>query len=325
MKRESIGLALLLVAAAWQSAPADLSFAMTTIGNPGNAADAPYPDPDVHVGAVSYVYRIGTYEVTVAQYTEFLNAVAASDPHGLYHGDMGTGFVDGGATITRTGSEGSYSYNAVTGKENQPVRLVSFYDGLRLCNWLANGQGNGDTETGSYDLSLGMYVTRSAGATWVLPSEDEWHKAAYYDAGSETYREYPNGKDAISEPTDQTTPRELNFGDLPYWQGSVVFTSIGETTGRSAYGVCDMGGNVAEWTDSLVPPAQGYNRVVKGGSFVSAQSYLTRAGGMSEDPSVEWEGQGLRLAFIIPEPNTLALLVLGSLAAAFEWTRRGRH
>ena len=42
-------------------------------------------------GAVGYAYSIGTYEVTNAQYAEFLNAKAASDPLGLYNTSMGIG------------------------------------------------------------------------------------------------------------------------------------------------------------------------------------------------------------------------------------------
>ena len=319
MKPRAVQLVLLLiVTGACRHAPADMIFDMTTIGNPGNAPDAPYPDPEVVLGSVSYVYQISTYEVTVAQYTEFLNAVAASDPNGLYHGDMGTGFVDGGAFINRSGTEGSYTYSAVSGKENQPVRLVSFYDGLRLCNWLANGQGNGDTETGSYDLSLGINLTRNVGATWVLPSVDEWHKAAYYDSNTGTYTEYPNGRNTIEAPTDQTTPRELNFGgSMLSWQGSVYFTSIGETTGRSAYGVCDMGGNVEEWTDSEAPPGQGTSRMQCGGAYVTDASYLARAGADSRDPASEGESVGLRLAYIIPEPSSLLLLLTGGALCPF--------
>ena len=59
----------------------------TPVGDPGNACD---PQPLVAggtgcFGAVGYSYSIGTYEVTNAQYTEFLNAKAASDPLGLYN------------------------------------------------------------------------------------------------------------------------------------------------------------------------------------------------------------------------------------------------
>ena len=41
-------------------------------------------------GAVGYAYSIGKYEVTVGQYTAFLNAVAATDTYGLYDSQMAT-------------------------------------------------------------------------------------------------------------------------------------------------------------------------------------------------------------------------------------------
>ena len=50
----------------------------TSIRNPGNACD---PQLQGCFGAVGYAYQIGTYEVTNAQYAEFLNP--ASDPLGL--------------------------------------------------------------------------------------------------------------------------------------------------------------------------------------------------------------------------------------------------
>ena len=56
------------------------------VGNPGNAND-PYVDQDPgsvffnnSYGGVNYAYRIGTTEVTNAQYADFLNAKANSDP-----------------------------------------------------------------------------------------------------------------------------------------------------------------------------------------------------------------------------------------------------
>jgi hypothetical protein len=52
--------------------------------------------------------------------------------------------------ITRSGSSGSFTYNAKPGREDMPVNFVSFYDALRFANWLHDGQGAGDTETGTY-------------------------------------------------------------------------------------------------------------------------------------------------------------------------------
>jgi len=58
---------------------------MVTIGDPGNAADTS------GYGAVSYVYQMDKYDVTTGQYTQFLNAVAATDTYGLYDGKMAPG------------------------------------------------------------------------------------------------------------------------------------------------------------------------------------------------------------------------------------------
>src|SRR5215468_6086133 len=119
-----------------------VTMAWTPIGNPGNACD---PQPQGCFGAVGYSYSIGTYEVTNAQYAEFLNAKAASDPLALYYFGMGAG---GTAGITRSGSDGNYTYSVIAGRENMPVDWVSFYDAIRFANWMSNGQGNSDTETG---------------------------------------------------------------------------------------------------------------------------------------------------------------------------------
>jgi len=289
----------------------DLVIDMTPIGNPGNS-------PDVHwwgsPGSVSYDYQISTYEVTVAQYTEFLNAVAASDPYGLYSSSMGDGGGIGIPIITQSGEDGSYTYTAVAGTENQPVRYVSFYDGVRLCNWIANGQGAGSTETGSYTLADGITLTRTANASWVLPSEDEWYKAAYYDPVNDTYYDYPNGSDDVpSEPTDSTTSREMNFGDDPYWNPDggprEYYTAIGETTGHSPYGVCNMGGNVQEYTDTLAWPS--VNRISRGGELLDPETPLRNTSQQPYDPTTEGDLLGLRLAYIVPEPTTCLLFSLG--------------
>jgi hypothetical protein len=67
------------------------SVSMVTVGNPGNAPDT------TGYGAVSYVYKMDKYDVTTAQYTQFLNAVAATDTYGLYYQpEYGHGLSDRG-------------------------------------------------------------------------------------------------------------------------------------------------------------------------------------------------------------------------------------
>ena len=59
------------------------------VGDPGNAADTELmSDGTTGYGAVGYAYRISKYEVTNAQYAEFLNAVADTDAYGVYHAEM---------------------------------------------------------------------------------------------------------------------------------------------------------------------------------------------------------------------------------------------
>src|SRR5258706_8929566 len=82
-----------------------LTMSWTPVGNPGNAGDTGLCSG---CGAVGYAYSIGTYEVTNAQYAEFLNAKAVDDPLGLYNTNMATAL--GG--IARSGSSGTYAYSA---------------------------------------------------------------------------------------------------------------------------------------------------------------------------------------------------------------------
>ena len=131
------------------------------VGDAGNAPDDQLmTDGTSGYGAVARAFKIGKYEVSNAQYAEFLNAVAGTDPHGLYSVKMG---VDYGG-IARSGADGSFTYAPIPGRENMPVAYVSWYDSLRFVNWMHNGQGNGSTENGAYDMSLGATVVRRAGA-----------------------------------------------------------------------------------------------------------------------------------------------------------------
>jgi len=75
-----------LLSACFLVAPREASAAPITIdtvvvGNPGNAND---PLTGNLYGGVSKEYKIGTTEVTNAQYAAFLNLKAASDPLALY-------------------------------------------------------------------------------------------------------------------------------------------------------------------------------------------------------------------------------------------------
>ncbi|MEY3895678.1 MAG: hypothetical protein RLZZ214_1197, partial [Verrucomicrobiota bacterium] len=63
---------LFLLAALALPATATVVIDYVPVGNAGNAADT------TGYGAVSYAYQMGKYEVTNAQYAEFLNAKGQS-------------------------------------------------------------------------------------------------------------------------------------------------------------------------------------------------------------------------------------------------------
>ncbi|MHC4620663.1 MAG: SUMF1/EgtB/PvdO family nonheme iron enzyme [Planctomycetota bacterium] len=235
--------------------PCGVDVEWVTVGDAANSAD------NTGYGSVGDEYRIGKYEVTNSQYCAFLNAVATSeDTHGLYNANMASGHQDTGGII-QSGSAGAYSYSVRTGRENHPVNYVSWYDALHFCNWLHNGQPAGvqdssTTEDGAYNMSLGLSVTRKAGATVFLPSEDEWYKAAYYKGGGTNagYWEYATQSDTV--PTAESPPgTDMVNGSANY--NSVIggFTDVGAYTTKpsdSAYGTFGQNGNVWEWNEALI-------------------------------------------------------------------------
>jgi formylglycine-generating enzyme required for sulfatase activity len=87
---------------------------MVTVGNPGNANDT----GGTFNGAVNYSYQIGKYDVTIGQYTAFLNAVAATDTYSLYNASMASDLNVAG--ISRTGGSGSYSYSVMNNGGDLP-------------------------------------------------------------------------------------------------------------------------------------------------------------------------------------------------------------
>jgi sulfatase modifying factor 1 len=301
------------------------------VGDAGNANDS------TGRGKVDYSYSIGKYEVTVGQYGAFLNAVAKSDPYGLYHVNMG--FL---GDITRAGVSGSYSYS-VGANANKPITYVSWLDAARFVNWLQNGQPNGPagpgtTEAGTYNLNgatSGVGFTRNPAAVYSIPSDAEWYKAAYYQPASQggdvdNYWLYPTRSN--SQPNSRngslTDPNSANYyyddGIANGFNGGYAVnnstndpfdgrTAVGAfSLAQSFYGTFDQGGNVLEWDDFV---SNGGRAIVGGDYFednlgMEAVNYFNVAG-----PADGFGNLGFRIV-AIPEPGNLSLLVGLLLAGA---------
>jgi formylglycine-generating enzyme required for sulfatase activity len=307
-----------------------------SVGNPGNAPDTRYATPGY--GAVSYTYSMGKYEVTAGQYTEFLNAVAGDDAFGLYSTYMPGSY---GCNIQRSGSAGNYTYSVPADWTNRPVSLVSWGSAARFANWLTNGQPTGaenlsTTEDGSYHLNGAttdaelMSVTRRADAKWVIPSEDEWYKAAYYDpdkVGGAGYWNFATRSDTTpSNVLSATGENNANFRDLSvpsYTIGAPYYrTEVGAFAGSpSACGTFDQAGNVDEWTEGLFFTTP--SRVLRGGSWELSSNHLHAGTRGNSYPTILAGSTGFRLAYV-PEPNTIGLLVVGGLVILRRRTARHR-
>lgn len=297
------------------------------VGNAGNAAD-----PSTGYGSVGYAYQIGKYEVTNAQYTEFLNAAdpTGANANGIYNSFMGSAAL-GGINFNSGATDGS-KYTIRTSMGDKPVNFVSWYDSARFTNWLHNGQGNGSTETGAYTLNgnTGL-ITKNVGATVWLPSENEWYKAAYYDptpgaGGGDNYWTYAtqsnsaptvgtaNATGDISNP-GANVANYLYGADWNSQNGNV--TTVGSAAADNYFGTADQNGNVWEWNDAVIDSL----RELRGGSLNGNSSFLASSSRASALPANEWNFVGFRVASV-PEPSAV---LLTCFAVAELLTRRRRN
>jgi formylglycine-generating enzyme required for sulfatase activity len=292
------------------------------VGDAGNAADS------TGYGSVNYQYRIGQYEVSLTQYTAFLNAVAATDSYGLYNSIMASNLDIAG--ISRSGSSGSYNYSVI-GSGNRPVTYVSWFDAARFANWMNNGATNGaSTETGAYTLngaSSGV-ILKNPGATWWITSEDEWYKAAYYKGGGTNagYWVYPTQSDSgpgniISGFANQANHNNGVYAvtqSADYSSTQNYLTDAGVfSNSASAYGTFDQGGNVWEWNDAVI--GFGSGRGLRGGSWDYNVSLLQSSFRYAGDPTNGNNVVGFRVASV-PEPSTYALILMAG-AGWLLWKR----
>ena len=310
-----------------------------TVGDPGNTADT---DP-AGFGAVAASFRIMKYEFTNQLYTEFLNSVAATDTYGLYNTGMALDALGG---ISRTGSSGAYTYSIKTNMGDKPVNFVSWFDAERVSNWLMNGAtSSSSTETGAYTL-VGGQTTGTApavnpGATFYVPTQNQWYKAAYYKGGSTNAGYWNYATQSDTAPTAVTagptgigsagsTGNFANYNNIATWNsraGNV--TTVGTNGGPSFYGAFDMNGNVTELYD--LTGAANSSSGLTGGNSTNNSYVMSSSFYYSITAPDSYNIVGLRLASPVsvsgvPEidPNGLSA-VLGLIVGGLGLLERRRY
>jgi serine/threonine-protein kinase len=117
-----------------------------------------------------------------------------------------------------------------------------------------------------------------------LPSEQEWEKAAGWDAANHHKRVYPWGDEfdaSRCNTAESDRGKTSPVGDYPL--------------GRSACGCEDMAGNVWEWCENSWREGSD-RRVVRGGSFVNNQGYAACACRYRNNPRFSINDHGFRCA-----------------------------
>lgn len=278
-----------------------IDIAFVTIENAGNIPDtvSMVSDGTTGYGSVGYEYQIGTLEITNSQWNTFVSTVGAP-----------------------TGSDGyfyageAYDRSAYYVGAQQPMTCVSWYEAAQFCNYLTSG----DKSLGAYLFSgdntnpggfLGVdraSAVSAYGIAYVLPTEDEWYKAAYYKPDGTGYSLYANGTDVAP-----IAGVDARYGG---------YTSVWDvgTGSMEQNGTFDMMGNVIEWTETLAESDAA--RHIRGGQHGSDSTILLPSHNNWDLMSSEIDNIGFRVAVVddltvVPLPGAALLGVLGLSVAGY--------
>ncbi len=221
---------------AWAAAAAALAAVFglgNLVGTAKPATSAAVKQEMVAIPAGSFVYQkkesrslpafwISKHEVTIGQYGEFLKALSeAPAPAAFDHPDQPktkTGHAPPKWAETYAAANAGATFNGQPMTLNTPVTQVDWWDAYAFAKW--KGQR--------------------------LPTEEEWEKAARGANG----RVFPWG--------DKMDKTAANLGDDYNANGkgggqdgyNLWAPADRKTSDTSPFGVCDMAGNVSEWTAS---------------------------------------------------------------------------
>ncbi|NUQ51784.1 MAG: SUMF1/EgtB/PvdO family nonheme iron enzyme [Phycisphaerales bacterium] len=328
--------ALCLVCGLGLTAPAlaqDYDFDWSTIGHPGNrptnaeeTAHNPFAPP---MGAVGYEYRLAKTEVTAKQWLEFVRAYAPYWSGSRYD----SAFIGYWIYPANGDPDLPPDYRVDKAAENFPTEM-SWRMAARYCNWLQNGKRpeRDAFENGAYDTSTfttnsdGTFNdqrTHTAGASFWIPTVDEWIKAAYYDPnrygdGVEGYWLYNNQSNAAPIYNAPWNGGESNGGT---WEGDDLryFDVASYPHTKSTWALYDLSGGVMEYTEGMLRAeargAYGSDRYQQFPEY----SDLIADYHLNASPDVAFAG--FRIASVVPSSG--CALWLGS-----SWSlllRRRRH
>lgn len=268
-------------------------------------------DPVFGRGSVAEPFRIGRYEVSSGQWSQFFNAASiVSQSQGaipyLTYAYRGSGMnLNGGITW----------------------RTAAIY-----CNWLHNNQAltRDAFMSGVYDVSTFGYVNavftdqleRSPGARFFIPNLDEWIAASHYDPNR--YGPGQGGYWLWANARDYATMRgPPGVGEANWGSGNGLVPLGAYPTIQSPWGLLDTAGATSEWLESYIQLTTGDRyRFIDGSrvGYSNESDSIYSFGG--EFPSFPGSGYGLRVAATVPPPSPAVVGWVGLGALLHRQRRR---
>jgi formylglycine-generating enzyme required for sulfatase activity len=246
----------------------------------------------VHTVTVGNLY-MGKYEVTVAQFRQFINEAGYqtdADKDGGSYMWTGDKWEKRSGVNWKCDAEGNIRPQS---EYNHPVIHVSWNDANEYCNWLS----------------------RKTGKSYRLPTEAEWEYAA---GNGSMHTKYswgngdPYGKSG-GNVADESAKRKFGWSGTRagYDDGYATTAPVGSFNPND-FGLYDMTGNVWEWcsdwygsyyyknspTTDPNGPSTGSYRVSRGGGWGSGARDCRTANRGSDGPDYRSGGLGFRLVLV---------------------------
>jgi hypothetical protein len=252
------------------------------------------------VGSVGYEFGINQLEVTVKQYVAFLNTVdpAGADKHKLYsETESGSAWPRFGQIDFAAGAKPGRHYRPAAPEwADKPYGFANFLRSARFANSLYNGKVlskqtssagsftyttykvrlSPQTEKGMYDMTV-RAMTRTRKAGFVVPSQDEWIKSAYYDpsgGGTYSYWKYPTNPGIFGSESEAPTQATLDpaNGDVTNAAAQPVAIFHTPETDPPTWCPSNQTAEDCELVNPFEIPAKGYAKAYAGSLGTVGQS-----------------------------------------------------
>jgi formylglycine-generating enzyme required for sulfatase activity len=269
-------------------------------------------NPTSGFGIVRNDYRMGTYEITNAQWDKFVASYGVP-----------------------TGSPANaYDQNSTLTGANVPINNVSWYEAAQFVNWLNTSTGhpaayNFTGAPGGVDYALGVWsageaaggtnLYRNKNAYYFLPTENEWVKAAYWNGTSK--QNYATKAGESLTQGHGTSKTGWNYYDGVDYSTSPAGPWVVGNGSQELNGTYDMMGNIWEWMESpYTDTSYGTSsmRGLRGGSWGNTQYGFVSSARFNDLPASESSSGGFRVASV-PEASSLVMLVCGAIPGIIWW------